>query len=373
MSFTQNPQNSYNPNQSQFNPYLGPVNSVYKTNGNKTLKTVVSELENTYNFWAKRNIIPFSFFIVWNVIWLTILIVIMCDAHWACATKANPIYINFNQLTWIGLWYRCNNYYGQQDSTGGSVTYYCNPMDPTIQILPPLYIYCRMVMVFVIMFATGQLLMSILTFPYVKYSYQNKRKLTLYQAILSLTSCIFTLSVTIWFVAASYSNGLGWVSAATAPVNFVQPYVSAWKPAWCSWLGLFTAIFGLGITVFMFFTYKNMPEFDAEGKIVEILKENEEDQELMDGKINQPINPLSMQERLGYLGVGPYRPVRDPVVEESLKEAVVADRVENQAKVRPLEARMALDRKVNRKIRQLEDEYPKLEEDDYNDPPHDYV
>merc|ERR1712226_778547 len=83
-------------------------------------------------------------------------------------------------------------------------------------------------------------------------------------------------SVTLWYMIASYTNGLGWISGAQAPVEFVQSYVSAWKPAWCCWLGWFMSIFGWLFSIFMLWTWKNMPEFDESGIIVEKIKENNE-------------------------------------------------------------------------------------------------
>ena len=264
-----------------------------------TNRSVLSKAENTYKYWAQKNIVPFSLIAAFILAYFTIIIVIMADAHWACATKANPMYINFNQLTWMGLWYRCINFYQVQDQSAsgtGSQTWNCLPMDPTIQILPALYIYSRIIMCIAIMLSFSSLLLSILIFPLVNYSYHNKRKMTLVTAVFSLTTSLLVLSVTVWWVAASYNNGLGWVSGALKPVQFVQPYVSAWKPAWCCWLGFFSSCLAFGFSLFIFYTYKNMPDFDFEG-IIEKKIEMEEQEEEFQGR-NESINDRFEAERV---------------------------------------------------------------------------
>merc|ERR1712176_689289 len=112
---------------------------------------------------------------------------------------------------------------------------------------------------------------SILIFPYVPYGYQNKRKLTLACGFLTLGATILWLSIAIWWIVASFSNGLGWVSGAQQPVQFVQPYVAAWKPAWCCWLSFFFCLLSLIISGVIFWMWKGMPDFDAEGFIKEKL------------------------------------------------------------------------------------------------------
>ena len=249
---------------------------------------IKNDLEKTYSFWAQRNIVPFSIISAFLVAYFVILIVVMADAHWACATKANPTYINFNMITWMGLWYRCINYFNNQDQSGNqqtSQTWQCIAIDPTIQILPPIYIYSRIMLCIAIMFSFSTLLSAIMIFPFVKYSYHNKRKLTLYTAIASLISSLLLFSVAMWWVVASYTNGLGWVSSAQKPVEFVQPYVSAWKPAWCCWTAWFVSIFSLGFTGFIFFVWKGMPDFDVEGFIQERIEKEQEKEEFIDEQI----------------------------------------------------------------------------------------
>ena len=57
---------------------------------------------------------------VYNFVYFVAMIVICADAHWARGTKANPLYINFNQMPYIGLWYRCIVFYAGQDQSGCS-------------------------------------------------------------------------------------------------------------------------------------------------------------------------------------------------------------------------------------------------------------
>ena len=141
--------------------------------------SIKEQLTNTYDFWKKRNVVMFTFILIFQLIYFTVLLVVTADAHWSVATKANPIYINFNQLTYIGIWARCNVYYTTQDGSGAGVRWQCNSMNPTIQVLPAYLIYTRIMIMIAIMLSFLAFCASILIFPYVPYGYQNKRKLTL--------------------------------------------------------------------------------------------------------------------------------------------------------------------------------------------------
>merc|ERR1712226_1068286 len=181
----------------------------------------------------------------------------------------NPLYINFNQMPYIGLWYRCIVFYAAQDQSGSSGRWQCTPMDPTVQVLPGYLIYTRMAIIVSIILALVSLILNILAHPFLapkfKLDETKSKKLTYIMAWLEIIGGTLSIIACIWFTSSAFTNSLGWMTGSNAPVEFVQSYVSAWKPAWCLVCGLCGTVGELCAGLYTMYVWMNMEPFPEYG------------------------------------------------------------------------------------------------------------
>lgn len=108
--------------------------------------------EDAYKIWANKNKFQTTTTLIYSIIWFILIFLICCSAHWTESTDANPFFINFNQIIWLGLWARCANYYYTQDQVAHDENangYRCFNLDASIQILPAYILISRIFVVVV--------------------------------------------------------------------------------------------------------------------------------------------------------------------------------------------------------------------------------
>lgn len=239
---------------------------------------------------------------IYNFVYFVAMIVICADAHWARGTKANPLYINFNQMPYIGLWQRCIVFYGGQDQSGSSGRYQCTPMDPSVQVLPGYLIYTRAAIILSILFSAASTIVATLSHPYLapkcKIDVEQSKKMTYTLIWLQAFTSIISIIACVWFTAAAFSNGLGWMTGSNAPVEFVQSYVSAWKPAWCLDVGLCVNAVELGMAFYTLWAWMHMEPITEESEEGGSLFEYDEEVDDEIEKIKQRAKAKRLEQRL---------------------------------------------------------------------------
>ena len=112
-----------------------------------------------------------------------------------------------------------------------------------------------------------------------------------FTSIISIIACV-------WFTAAAFSNGLGWMTGSNAPVEFVQSYVSAWKPAWCLDVGLCVNAVELGMAFYTLWAWMHMEPITEESEEGGSLFEYDEEVDDEIEKIKQRAKAKRLEQRL---------------------------------------------------------------------------
>ena len=117
---------------------------------------------------------------------------------------------------------------------------------------------------------SSDFIVSMLSHPYLapkcKINTEKSKQMTYTLIWLQASSAILSLIACIWFTAAAFTNGLGWMTGSNAPVEFVQSYVSAWKPAWCLVVGLCVNAVELGMSVYTLWAWMHMEPIKEESE-----------------------------------------------------------------------------------------------------------
>ena len=168
-----------------------------------------------------------SFINFYLIVYLVIMILICCDAHWAEVTRANPLYVVYDEYAALGLWYRCiRPGYGNPGegykSSGGS--YYCISNSTTIQVLPACLIIMRTFIIISIVSAAGSLITSLIANPLHTFKQEKKVKMLNITGATLLFSAILSLIGGIVFLVDTFKNNLGWIAGNNEPVEFVKSY-----------------------------------------------------------------------------------------------------------------------------------------------------
>lgn len=214
---------------------------------------------------SNNSSVPHSVCLLHNITHFILLLVICCDPHWAVGTKANPLYITFNQMPYIGLWYRCVNIFSTQGQTGPAGNGDCVAMDPSVQVLPFYLIYTRACVILAIISQCGGIVAAIVAHPRlapkVKISERRSKKMTYLLSLSMIANGFLTFTACFWYTWNSFSNGLGWMTGSQVPIQFVASYISAWKPAWCLVIGLVTSCVCMCFGFYLLTAWRDMEPF----------------------------------------------------------------------------------------------------------------